>query len=120
MDEAKKYFFGNEISEYCLKNGYVDYACLSKAFDAVLCNNMVNRLGNTLELESGSDYNEEDDYFYDIYQWYIIDDRGADILKEFTDEIVYYDSELEVYVWGVTHYGTSWSYVLTNIKIEDL
>ena len=115
----KTTFLGEEISEYGLKNGYVDYACLSRCFDAVLCNNMQQRLGDTLELEFGKDYDEEDDYYYDIYQWYIIDDRGAEILKQYTDEIVYYDSELEVYVWGVTHFGTSWRYVLTNIKIED-
>jgi hypothetical protein len=23
-----------------------------------------------------------------------------------------------MYIWGVTHYGTSWDYVLTDIKIE--
>ena len=31
-----KYFYGNEISEYGQEHGYVDYATLAKAFDAVL------------------------------------------------------------------------------------
>lgn len=115
----KKTWMGQEVSEYGIQNGYVDYACLASCFDAVLCNAMQSRLGETLELESGTDYDEENDYYYDIYQWYIIDNRGAELLKEYTDEIVYYDSELDVYVWGVTHYGTSWRYVLTNIKLED-
>ena len=30
------YFYGNKISDYGLEHGYVDYATLSKAFDAVL------------------------------------------------------------------------------------
>ena len=34
------YFYGNKISDYGLKNGYVDYATLSKAFDAVLVNDI--------------------------------------------------------------------------------
>ena len=53
----------------------------------------------------------------DIFQWYIVNSNGAKILEE-AGEIVYYNSELDMYLWGVTHWGTSWDYVLTNIKIE--
>lgn len=56
-------------------------------------------------------------YYHDIFQYYIVSDNGAQILAE-ADEIVFYNEELDMYVWGVTHYGTAWSYVLTNIKIE--
>lgn len=58
---------------------------------------------------------EEQDYTDDIYQYYIVSDNGAEILKEI-NEIVFYNEELDMYVWGVTHYGTAWSYVLTDIK----
>lgn len=115
----KKTWMGKEVSEYGIENGYVDYACLASCFDAVLCNNMANRIGETMELENGIEYDEENDYYPDIYQYYIIDQAGYNLLVEYTDEIVYYDTELDVYVWGVTHYGTSWKYVLTNIKLED-
>lgn len=54
----------------------------------------------------------------EIFQYYIISDNGAEILKQYTNEIVFYNSELDMYVWGVTHYGTSWSYVLTEIECE--
>ena len=60
---------------------------------------------------------EEQDKQPDIFQWFIVSDNGAEILKE-AGEIVYYNSELDMYLWGVTHWGTSWDYVLTNIKIE--
>lgn len=56
-------------------------------------------------------------YYYDIFQYYIVSDNGAQILAE-AGEIVFYNEELDMYVWGVTHYGTAWDYVLTNIKIE--
>ena len=52
----------------------------------------------------------------EIYQYYIISDQGADILKRYTNEIVYYIEYLDIYIWGVTHWGTSWDYVLTDIK----
>lgn len=82
----------------------------------ILCNNMVHRLYDTLELESGIDYDEEDDYYYDVYQYFIINDFLAEVLSKHTDEIIYYDSELEIYVLGVTHCGTSWDYVGATYK----
>ena len=47
------------------------------------------------------------------------DEMAATILKEWTNEIVFYNQELDMYVWGVTHYGTSWDYVLTNIELNS-
>lgn len=119
------YFYGKKISDYGLKNGYVDYYTLSRAFDAVLCNDItklfystINGDFNECELVNGFDYDEENDAYNDVYQWFIISDRGAEILQDLTDEIVYYIPVLDIYVWGVTHFGTGWDYVLTDIKIE--
>lgn len=57
-------------------------------------------------------------HYEEIFQYYIISDNGANILKEWTNEIVFYNEELNMHVWGVTHYGTSWSYVLTDIRLN--
>ena len=59
---------------------------------------------------------EQYDHESEVFQWYIIDDNGARICKE-SGEIVYYNEELDLYLWGVTHWGTAWDYVLTDIKI---
>ena len=174
------YYYGNKISDYGIENGYVDYSTLSKAFDAVLCNditklfyssinneyvepeqengvidnsetiefkqNQIEELENTLEklldidpddrsteelshilylqseIETIQDQIEElereQEEPPEIYQYYIISSSGADILKYDTNEIVYYIEHLDMYIWGVTHWGTSWDYVLTDIKIE--
>lgn len=194
---TSKYFYGNRISEYGLKCGYVDYRTLSRAFDAVLNNDIMGKteaagIGyweqesgyidnseqieeleeqieeleekishsvleiNTLEeiieerkngisenledhisenleaekekLETLEDEKEkleaekeelenEEVYQPEVFQWFIVSDPGAEILKEF-NEIVFYNSEIDVYLWGVTHWGTSWDYVLTDIKID--
>lgn len=164
------YFCGNKISDYGIKNGYVDYRTLSKSFDAVLCNDITklfyNEIGrdyvepqqingyidnseeieeiqnkiddlleqykqeeneekekdllqqiDTLE-EQIKDLEYEQEHQQEIFQYFIIDAGGAEILQIWTDEIVYYIDYLDIYIWGVTHYGTSWDYVLTNIKIE--
>ena len=60
----------------------------------------------------------EDAHYEEIFQYFIISDNGAEILKDYTDEIVFYNEALDMYVWGVTHWGTSWDYVLTDIKLN--
>lgn len=67
------------------------------------------------ELEQDLEELESTDGIIDeVYQWFIVSDGGARILKE-ANEIVYYNEELDMYLWGVTHFGTSWDYVLTDI-----
>lgn len=162
---AGTWFCGNEASDYAKEKGYLDYATLAKAFDAVLNNNimqltseigywdqtngMIDNSDEIEELEEQIDETETKMYEYDedsseykafekeinemrerieeleneendseIFQYYIISDAGAQILEEYTDEIVFYNEELDMYVWGVTHWGTAWSYVLTDIKLN--
>lgn len=114
------YFYGNKISDYGIENGYVDYDTLARSFDCILNNDIINKTSNIgyWEEYNGSEYNGENDEYVDIYQFYIISESGAHILSCYTNEIVWYNKELDMYVWGVSHYGTSWSYVLTDIKIE--
>lgn len=49
-----------------------------------------------------------------IYQSYIIDDEAARYLVNHTTELVTYSDTLDVFVWHVTHFGTSWSGVHTE------
>lgn len=155
MNIYGEYFYGNKISDYGLKHGFVDYGTLAKAFDAVLNNTIIGvgweigeweqlsgYIDNTAELEelqeqidelqeleelteeqenklqelqdNYTDLEYEQDETPEVYQFYIVDARGADLLQE-VNEIVYYNDALDVYLWGVTHYGTAWSYVLTDI-----
>lgn len=178
---TNEYYYGNKISDYGLKNGYVDYATLSKCFDAVLNNDIMNLtydigyweqvsgivdnqeeideleekkdeledkqkdledeleevqasnesskeekiIAELKQIESEIDtlndqidkLENEQDYQPEVFQWYIVDDLGGRLLQE-VNEIVYYNETLDMYLWGVTHYGTSWDYVLTNIPIE--
>ncbi len=48
---------------------------------------------------------------HDIYQYYLIDNMLAHSLMNHTDNIIMYSDKLDLYVLGVTHCGTSWSYV---------
>ena len=152
MKIKSNYFYGNEVSDYGKKYGYVDYRTLAKSFDAVMNNDIMQKTAEIGYWESiganeeyyeynGNEYSyneldelrdEYDDeseeyeaiseamdnaYYHDEFQYFIVSENGAEILQE-AGEIVYYNEALDMYVWAVTHYGTSWDYVLTNIKIE--
>ena len=116
------YFYGNKISDYGIENKRLDYGTLAKSFDCVLNNDIIQNTQaiGYWDIVSGELFwEDEDGYEYDIeiYQYYIVSSSGFEILQEL-DEIVFYNEELDMYVWGVTHYGTSWDYVLTSIEIE--
>ena len=45
----------------------------------------------------------------EIFQWYIVQDPS--FIMEHTDEPVFHDEELDLYVLGVNHRGTAWQLV---------
>jgi hypothetical protein len=113
--------FGFKVSDYAVWNGYLDYHTLSKMVgDMVLNNNIYEYAGyENWELATGAEEDEEGNYF-EVYQYYIISDYGARILEDYTDEIVYYHEELDLYLWGITHFGTAWDYVLTDVMLIEM
>lgn len=115
--------FGEKVSDYGLKEGYLDYRTLSKIVGDCILNNQIRSCGEYYdwELVNGEEgYLENEEwYYYDVYQEYIITEAGYEFLKEYTDEIVYYNEVLDLYLWGITHFSTSWDYVLTDIKLVE-
>ena len=111
--------FGHEVSEYGLENGYLDYLTLAKIVGGcILNNNIISFTGyDDWDLVLGYEGEEED--WYEVYQYYIISESGYQFLEQFTNEIVYYHDGLDMYLWGITHFGTSWDYVLTDIKLIE-
>lgn len=119
----KNRFMGHEVSSYGQEHGWVDYKTLAEAVgDMVLANDLIVKTDGVIgywEIENAPELEDDEDCYPEIFQWYIITERGAELLCEYTDEFVYCNDELDLYLWGVTHFGTSWDYVLTNIKIEE-
>ena len=137
--------WGYDISKYGRENGKVDYRAMIEAFTEgclILNNTLINKADDwetyngedhyiyrtdeageeweegTPEFDACDEYTEDVRY-YDIFQYFIIDERAAEYLREFTDEIIYYSDDLDVYLLGVTHLGTGWDYVLTDYDIEE-
>ena len=64
------------------------------------------------EVDADDDWENEEPI--EIYQYYLIDCDTAELLKEHTNEIIFYCEMLDLYVLGVTHWGTGWDYVETD------
>ena len=105
--------YGKEVSNYGLEHGYLDYQTLAAIVGDCILN-------NTVRAETMEDWEIVTGEFREmIFQDYIISEYGYKFLEEHTDEIVFYNEKLDIYVWGITHFGTAWSHVLTNIKLEQ-
>lgn len=111
------WFYGHELTEQEKKEGWLSYGTLAKCFDCVLCNEIMSLYYEEAEIANGTDYDEEREEFYEFYQYYIISESGYRILQECTDETVWYIEPLNIYVCGITHFGTSWDYVSTDVKV---
>lgn len=105
--------YGVKVSNYGLKNGYLDYKALAEILGDYILNNTVR----AATMEDWEIFNGE--FREMVFQDYIISEYGYEFLQEYTDELVFYNEKLDIYVWAVTHFGTSWDYVLTDVKLVD-
>lgn len=115
-----KFYISNkeELNEEEKRTGCVSYGRIIERYiqDLVLCNNIVN-LEPYEELWDNMQNGYED---IEIYQYYVCN------LTEFEKEklleygiILSYSNVLDVDVLCVDHFGTSWDYVMTDIKWTD-
>lgn len=104
------------LNDYEKQHKRLSYSNMLKVFtdDSYILNNII---------AEKFDFDFLDESLYDleeltIYQYYIISEYTAEKLQKHTNEIILYNSDLDMYLLGVGHFGTSWDYVLTDIKIE--
>lgn len=109
--------FGIEVSAYAKEKGYLDYRTLAKMLEDCILNNSLR--SETLGVIGMWDV-VAGQFDQLIMQDFIISKYGYEILKEYTDELVFYNEELDVYIWAVTHWGTAWAYELTNTKLIEM
>lgn len=119
----------NKKECYYMDTNTVNYRTLTDFIftDMILCNN-ITKYSDNWDLELGDDYDEETGEYTEIYQYYIVDfdnwrlEKYKEYLEETkkeSDFILWYDYELDIYILGISHYGTSWNYVPTEIKIAQ-
>ena len=77
----------------------------------------INALTKTIEDCTEDIFALDEEHPNEVFQWYIVPAQALDHLND-ADEIVWYSPTLNLYIWGVTHYGTAWEYVLTDIPCK--
>lgn len=112
------YYYGKLIlNSYEKEHKSLSYSNMLKVLtdDCYILNNKIVEKFDFDFLDDSFLYDDED---LTIYQYYIISEYTADKLQKHTNEIILYNADLDMYLLGVGHFGTSWDYVLTDIKIE--
>lgn len=105
--------YGEKVSDYGLEKGYLDYQTLAAILGDCILNNTIREATMCdWEIVNG-------DFTSVVMSDYIISEQGYKFLAEYTDELVFYNENLDIYVWAIDHYGTAWSHVLTDLKLVE-
>lgn len=123
MKNEKIYMYVNEkeLNREEKRTGRVSYRRLiNRISNSIWLFNKAPELSNyEFDFEIGTDYDEENNEYLDIYQYYLIDINSYMIEKlqelNVQDVIIAWSEKLEEYVLFVTHFGTSWDYIMTDI-----
>lgn len=115
-----------DMINYCCSNligGYLAYEALaSNEYDFERFCGSYSRYYNAEceEITEEEFYNEEGDGAYqveeEIFQFFIISDEDARRLSDYTNELVIYNDDLNLYFLCVKHFGTAWTGMPANWK----
>lgn len=113
----KFYVVKEELNDEELRTGCVSYARIVKRYlgDIILCNN-INELDESIWENLEEPVNDE------IYQYYLcdIDSWNKEWLEELGNPLILsYSNMLDLDVLMVDHFGTSWDYVITDVKWSE-
>lgn len=132
MEKLYKIYYGDNKEDYIKRylkeedviNGYLSEAKAFELFfdNMIMCNNYLQKNYENIE-ELISAYDEENDSYIDEYQYFIVDIAfNEEITKKAVEKMgntLYYDSELDLYLTGITDLGTSRRIVPTNIIVKS-
>lgn len=121
MEKLKFYCNLEDLNEEEKKTNKISYKRLiDRIGDVWLFNNAPELSENDFEFEIGSDYDEENDQYIDIYQYYLININEYCIneLREINckDVIIAWSEKLGNYVLLVPYFGMSWDYIMTDFE----
>ena len=122
--EGKEDYITRYLKEEDIINGYLNEAKAFEIFctDMIMSNSYLQNNYENLEILINS-YNEEEDYYEDEYQVFIINpEYDEEMTTEATKKMgntLYYDMKNDIYLTGITDLGTHRTYVSTNLKVEE-
>ena len=106
--------FGYEVSAYGKEKGYLDYRTLANMLEDLVPNNYIREATMTdWRIVCGA-------FKETVMQDFIITKFGYEMLKKYTNELVFYNEKLDLYIWAATRLDHGWAYVLTDIKLREV
>lgn len=136
MEEKKLFriYYGENKEEYITRylkeeeiiNGYLSETKAFEIFysDMIMCNNYFKNCNYDEINKLISNYDEEEDYYIEEYQVFIINiEYDEELTTKATKKMrntLYYDNEKELYLTGVTDLGTSRRLIPTELKVEEV
>lgn len=131
MEKLYNIYYGENENDYIKRylkeedilDGYLSEAKAFEIFfsDMIMCNNYLQQNHEALdELVSG--YDEEEDYYADEYQIFIVnieydEETTIKVVKKMGNTL-YYDNNLDLYITGITDFGTSRRIVPTDLIVK--
>ena len=116
----------NEVSEMARKKNRLDYASMvdwSTYGHMVRLNVSPWSMAEDWEKQNDDEEDEEQEALpadnEEVFQWFIISEHSVEFFVHYTNELIYYSESLDMYLLGVTHFGTAWSGVMTEWKLEE-
>ena len=135
MENLKMYVEKEKLNEYEKEHNKISFKKLvDRLFtDMILCNDITKLFYSEIggkytepQIEIGTDYDEATEEQIDVYQYFIVDFSSwtYELMTKYSEQfgkefILYYIEELDLYILGVTHLGTGWDYVLTDIEPSE-
>lgn len=130
FEEALKNYVENKKNDRCyyMDSSYINYITLFNFLftDSILCNNIV-KIDSEFYYNEEIKENEDDDEYLEYYQYYLVnvDEWRLEKYKEYLQEknkksniSLFYSELLDCYVVGISHFGTSWRCVCTDVVID--
>ena len=115
--------FTQDMIDTETKTKYVTYGELAKNVGTMIfCEEMDRRYRNYINMKYKNRHGlsqEEIDLLVKVYHWYIITKEAAEYLQRETDELVYYDQELNVYAWGIVNGDSDWRNAESTVLRES-
>lgn len=121
--EGKEDYITRYLKEEDIIDGYLNEAKAFEIFytDMIMSNSYLQNNYENLEILIDA-YNEEEDYYEDEYQVFIINpEYDKEMTIKATEKMgntLYYDNNNDIYLTGITDLGTHRTYVSTNLKVE--
>lgn len=107
-----------------LNNSIMEELAKNNLYFELYCGDVVEYIDNngdiiTSEQADKLNYDEYESQDKDFYQYYIISKQGTERLSKYTNEVVLYNEELDLYLLAVDHFGTGWRCMPANWKELD-